>query len=603
MTYKLIDPLAQSFFIDRPTTITKVDLFFSAKDDTLPAFTHIRKNQNGQPGPYIVPFSEVYIYPDKVNVTANASVATTVTFSSPIFLDIGEYSITLGSDSKNYRVWVSELDGIDTISEKRITEQPYIGSLFKSQNASTWTPVETEDLKFNIYRAVFDTSSPATISFTADTSPYSYKVLGNNPLEAFPDVTTLRVHHLNHGMVDGSYVKLSGVNNAQPFANVVNSFFGIPSSEFVDVPMIVGNVTLDTYTVNTTTAANANLILSSTRFGGAGVVASQNLQFDTIYPVISAVTHSKSIVDPSYKATSTNYSVDTLFTPIETNDNDLEDTKIIAGDVTTEFNLANTNSFTYQIQISTTDSYVAPLVDMKQLGLVLAKNLVDTPTYSNKNLSQDIITVTTTALANVTALSNIIGVIRFANANVFGNVTAITPGTFVNISGTNPNNGQFRVISVEEAGANLKIASLNGSIITDANVSNTYTITNGTNFVAEEASSGGSVFSKYITRQIDFINNSTSLNLRVDVCKPVDADVTFYYKIKEIGDTEILSNKEFIKITDLVVPTSLSGEFFEVEKQLNDLPAFNAVVVKAVFTSLNTARVPKIKNLRLIALA
>jgi large subunit ribosomal protein L6 len=80
MTYKLIDPLAQSFFIDRPTTITKVDLFFSAKDDTLPAFTHIRKNQNGQPGPYIVPFSEVYIYPDKVNVTIDS---TSITVKGP----------------------------------------------------------------------------------------------------------------------------------------------------------------------------------------------------------------------------------------------------------------------------------------------------------------------------------------------------------------------------------------------------------------------------------------------------------------------------------------------------------------------------------------
>lgn len=603
MTYKLIDPLAQSFFIDRPTTITKVDLFFSAKDETLPAFTNIRKNQNGQPGPYIVPFSETYIYPSIVNVSANASVATTVTFSSPIFLDIGEYSITLGSDSKNYRVWVSELDGVDTISEKRITEQPFIGSLFKSQNASTWTPVQTEDLKFNIYRAVFDTTTPATISFTADTAPYSYKLLDVNPIEAFPNVTTLRVHHLNHGMIDGSYVELSGVNNAQPFANVVNSFFGIPSSEFVDVPMIVGNVTLDTYTVNTTTAANANLIFSSTRFGGEGVVASQNLQFDTIFPVISAVTHSKSVVDPSFKATSTSYSIDGVFTPIEINDNDLEDTKMIAGEVTTEYNLANVNSFTYQIQISTTDSYVAPLVDMKQLGIILAKNLVDSPTFSNKNLSQDIITVTTTALANVSLLSNTIGIINFANANVFGNITAITPGTLIDITGTNPNNGQFRVISVEEEGANLKIASLGGNIVTDVNISNAYTITNGTGFVAEEASNGGSVFSKYITRQIDFINNSTSLNLRVDVHKPVDAEVTFFFKIKEIGDTEILSNKEFTKITDLVVPTSLSEEFFEVEKQLNDLPPFNAIVFKVVFTSLNTARVPKIKNLRLIALA
>ena len=36
-----------------------------------------------------------------------------------------------------------------------ISNQPYLGSLFKSQNASTWEPSQWEDLKFVLYRADF----------------------------------------------------------------------------------------------------------------------------------------------------------------------------------------------------------------------------------------------------------------------------------------------------------------------------------------------------------------------------------------------------------------------------------------------------------------
>mgnify|MGYP003324437029 FL=1 len=45
-------------------------------------------------------------------------------------------------------------------SEKVIvSQQPLLGSLFKSQNGATWDPSQLEDLKFNLYRAEFNASS------------------------------------------------------------------------------------------------------------------------------------------------------------------------------------------------------------------------------------------------------------------------------------------------------------------------------------------------------------------------------------------------------------------------------------------------------------
>lgn len=608
MAYNLLDPLAQTFFIDTPCIVTKVDLYFSAKDTAIPAHIAIRKNVNGDPGPYVVPFSEAYIYPGLVNVTSNANVATTVTFSSPVFLDIGEYSLTLGSDSKNYRVWVSELDGVDTVTSKRITEQPYVGTLYQSQNASSWTPKQAEDLKFKLYRAVFDTNITGSINFLPDIRKYEFGSLEENPLEVYPSSATLKVNHFNHGLSDGGYVILGGLDNAQTETGVVNAFYGINSNAFIDVNLAVSNVTLSSYTVNLPTAVTG--VTKATRFGGDSMYATQDTQFDTIFPILSTITQGVSTITPSYKATSKAYGIDSAFTKMIIGDNDLTETRLIAGNATSQYNLSNASSFIYKVELNTTNSYIAPLIDGKQIGLVLAKNLVDSPTYANKNLSYDIKTiVSANTTANVTLLSgNInganIAMINFIDTIDISNASAIVNGTYINITGTNPNNGQFRVIDVLDSGSNVKIVEISGNALTtDVSVSNTYTITNGINFVAEEAATGGSVYSKYITRQFDFINDSTSINLRVDVCKPADATVTFYYKVKELGETEILSEQEFIELTNVTIPTSLSGEFIEIEKQIDNLSPFNALVFKVVFKSTNTAQVPKIKNLRLIALA
>ena len=53
----------------------------------------------------------------------------------------------------------------DLITGETISGQPYAGSLFLSQNASTWTAEQTDDLKFNMKIAKFDTSKTASVYF------------------------------------------------------------------------------------------------------------------------------------------------------------------------------------------------------------------------------------------------------------------------------------------------------------------------------------------------------------------------------------------------------------------------------------------------------
>ena len=67
----------------------------------------------------------------------------------------GEYAICLASNSTKYSVYISRIGEEDLLTNTFISNQPYLGSLFKSQNASTWEPSQWEDLKFTLYRADF----------------------------------------------------------------------------------------------------------------------------------------------------------------------------------------------------------------------------------------------------------------------------------------------------------------------------------------------------------------------------------------------------------------------------------------------------------------
>ena len=63
--------------------------------------------------------------------------------------------MVLKSVSLKYKVFISRIGENDLITDEFVSNQPTLGSLFKSQNASTWEPSQWEDLKFKLNRANF----------------------------------------------------------------------------------------------------------------------------------------------------------------------------------------------------------------------------------------------------------------------------------------------------------------------------------------------------------------------------------------------------------------------------------------------------------------
>ena len=109
------DPIAQSFQItdEYPNGVylTSVDVFFQSKDDIIPVTLQIRPVETGLPGSTIIPFGEVILDPDEVNISQDASIPTKFTFESPLYLpgDNERFAIVLISNSLNYNAWISRM--------------------------------------------------------------------------------------------------------------------------------------------------------------------------------------------------------------------------------------------------------------------------------------------------------------------------------------------------------------------------------------------------------------------------------------------------------------------------------------------------------------
>ena len=179
-----VDPVAQTIMISADeypngVFVRDVDLFFANKDESLPVSVEIRPSVNGYPssGEHI-PMAKVVKDPDDVIVATNWSgnKATRFKFKTPIYLTPGEYAIVVISNSDLYEVWHStmgeyKLNTDGTVGTTKVTEQPYMGSFFKSQNASTWTADQNSDLCFRMGICNFKTDTNPDMTGQLDLKP------------------------------------------------------------------------------------------------------------------------------------------------------------------------------------------------------------------------------------------------------------------------------------------------------------------------------------------------------------------------------------------------------------------------------------------------
>ena len=535
---------------------------------------------NGYPTTTVVPFGEITVDASSISTSTDASTATKFTFPSPVFLQNGiEYAFCVISNTDEYTMYTARLGQTTLDATRLISQQPYLGSMFKSQNASTWTAEQNEDVKFKINRAKFTTNTEGTAHLVNDELPT--KTLRQNPIttitgttnEALDDSetaidmvstkqfpvagtiligseqitytgkttttltgctrgansttaashssgvavgsTALKITHRNHGM--------HGTSNNVTIAGVASGTYnGVASTNINGTYTSISNVKLHSYVI---TAQNSDFATALGDVGGATVTATRNILYDVIQPVAGVIQPPNTTIGATLRATTG---------------------KTLEGSET-EFTLT-TASDKVAVELNEDYYFTGPKL--------VASAINETNEMSGgKSLNLDI-TLNSTA----DNLSPVIDTSRLSAHLIRDNV-------YSPASGTTPD------------------------------------------FVADTAKSGGSSSAKYVTKPINLTNDSTALDIRLSAYVPSTSEIEMYFRIIAADDARSIKELVWTPFNDdgspdtPVTPTDDDVTFKEHKFSVSDLPSFTSFQLKIVLKGTVSSYPPRVKDLRGIALA
>jgi hypothetical protein len=257
--------------------------------------------------------------------------------------------------------------------------------------------------------------------------------------------------------------------------------------------------------------------------------------------------------------------------------------------------MAGAESFIYRLELKTSDGFVTPTVDLPFSSALFITPDINSPSTAD-NLSVDLVTI---ANANTLISFNSTGNVTIGGSLEKANVKTMVPGAFVTIttSGNVTNNGTFRLTAVSNEGASFSIPVSNA--VPTGNVTS---IVYRPMFVSDEAASGSSTRSNYVTRKIELATPATSLLVRLAVSQPVGSDIEVYYKLQNGNEASGFDTKEYTQLDLGTIKDTVDGQFVDIEKFVDSLASFSAFVIKIVLKSTSIAAYPKVKDLRIIAL-
>lgn len=280
------DPIAQTFYVEGMSFgcyVTNLDIFFRTKSSSAPITLQIREVVNGYPGNKVIPFGEVTLNPGDVNVSEDAATATTFTFPSPVHLQNNtEYCFVLlpAGNSPDYNIWVSELGENELGTQNRISEQPHIGVLFTSANNRSWTAWQKEDIKFTLRRADFAINTVGSLVMKNLNMDYlKFDSFSNGNFEAGDTIHGFSFNITNPG---------SGYTNG----TITHTLSGGGATTNATVAVtIAGGLVTGVTVINPGAGYTGNPTLTISSGGGSSAVVTVTLnkgfvkQYDTLYNV------------------------------------------------------------------------------------------------------------------------------------------------------------------------------------------------------------------------------------------------------------------------------------------------------------------------------
>jgi len=269
------DPIAQSFVVERAggAFVTKINVFFSTKDEKVPVAIELREMENGIPTQRVIPGGIKQLKPADVNTSSDGSVPTTFEFDYPVhLLENNEYCFVLISNSNLYNAHIATMGQRDRGTNNYIVEQPYSGVMFKSQNNSTWTEDQNSDIQFEIFAAQFDTNVVGTV--VLENSELEDIQLDANPFETQSGSNEVIVDRFMHNYIVGGTVEVTGAVGGN----------GIPTEDLNGIHDIVEILSPHRFVIEVDALADADGFV-----GGNEVYISDTIQASVINPNIRYV--------------------------------------------------------------------------------------------------------------------------------------------------------------------------------------------------------------------------------------------------------------------------------------------------------------------------
>lgn len=387
------DPLAQSFFIDENTNpggafIKSIDVYFgpnvSPATNRYDVVCEIRPMVNGYPGSAVI--ASTTVEPSAIFGSVNGYTPTRMEFTSPVYLSSGvEYCFVLLSGNDKITVWGSTLGerayrstDISTPSGEIIAKQPYLGSLFKSQNSTTWTADQTQDLKFVINKCEFGSSGSVTYRNginpnQVDTKSNVYKrTLVANPLRFTSGSKAVNVVAYGHGYQVGDVVILSKADAA-----TAGPYHGIPHTELFGVPLTVTSANYASFAVSVSTT-NA---VSTGSAGGANVKVNWAIDFSYAELITD------NFVAPG---TSLNYTMRAkrkaaYGAGLSATVHNLEEDGVVDLKETYVCKESDDSGLQLTVTVNSDSSNISPVIDEDRMMINVTKNIVNNTTFLDAN--------------------------------------------------------------------------------------------------------------------------------------------------------------------------------------------------------------------------
>ena len=608
------DPLAQTFLTSNSggAFITNVDIFFAQKDNTLPVWVEIRNVINGYPGAKLLPFGRKVLDSSEVNIDADTgTTATKFTFDSPVYIQEGiEYCVVVMTNSLEYKIWIAQMGEQDVSGSNRfISGQPTMGSLFKSQNNTTWNAIQSQDMKLTINAANFNQSATGTITLQNDiigdavtnelgTTVYGRRLL-SNPIVLTNSSAVAKVRHRDHGMYSTSNnVLITGVSS------------GVSTT-------LNGAITATATSLTLTSATNFDTGSITVKIGNEIITGSLS---GTTLSSLSRGASGSTAAAHSDGATIEFY--------------------VINGVPLTEINkthtaIANIGMDSYTIALSTSATVTGASTDTEIGG---------TSVYASENYRYELskTVLNTLELENTTVSASLTTTSATSPSGTETSFTKTTTGTAVPI-GENFEHDTSRMVAsnINEANEmssaksletkiNLTTTNTNVSPVIDLDRSSTVLIGNRldnvdsssdvyptTEYAPSTEPDGDNNSAIYLTKAVSLENPATALRVFFSANKIDTSEIKVLFKILRTDDTSSLDELGYTFFNDTglpddIPPNSLGRDDLQEysfsagikDDGIGDaLDEFISFQIKIVMQGTDAANPPRIKDLRAIALA